>query len=1199
MKRIHSDNLIFKQSSSTICWTDTKLYRCFFPLLKQQSKNASIIHHILLESLGFVKYVCSVFREIVCGMLVPSHLLHAATAFHELHLCSILLNPNSSHQTKPIPQEVRMNLSTMRAYGVLALGICLLMLCSSVQAQITTATITGIVQDKNGQPLPGATVLATHVSSGTQYGISTRENGRYTVPNVRVGGPFTVSVSFIGYKKQVLENVYTTLAQTLDLDFTLVEESVQAAEVVVTGERTALMNAGRTGASTNISKLTLATLPSISAKFADFARLTPEARGGTSYLGQDNRYNNTTLDGSYFNNSFGLAGQPGERTGVAPISLDAIEQVQINLAPFDVRQGNFVGAAVNAVTRSGQNSFFGTVAYGFRNQSMVGTKVDTNTFNPGTFDYNKLTLSLGGPIIQNKLFFFVNFEGDKTTAPGTTFTANPGGATAGGNMTRVLASDLDALSSYLQTNFGYNPGTYQGYSFATPGTRFLAKLDYNLDINNKLVLRYNHLDSETPVLLSNSSSLGNGTRRTNTTGLNFSASNYSILENIRSIVGEWSSIVSDNMSNSLIVGYSYSDESRGDVGKLFPFVDILSGSSVYTSFGSEPFTPNNELRYSSYQLQDNFSIDMGSHVLTFGVAGEKYHSENVFFPGKQSVYVYNSLADFYTDVNGYLANPNRTVSPVTLNRFQVRYNNIPGSDKPVQPLDVYYIGAYAQDEWQVTNSLRLTLGLRFDIPSFGKTGFANADADSLVFRDENLNPVTYSTAKLPDAKVLLSPRVGFNWDIMGDRSTQVRGGTGIFTGRPAYVWISNQIGNTGVLTGFTSVQNTTAYPFNPNPDKYKPTTVTGAPASSYELALTDPNFKFPQQWRSNIAVDQKLPFDLIGTAEFVYGREVNGIYYINANQTAPNTSFSGPDNRPRWTTTNKIYARVSNATVMKNEDQGYSYSITGSLERPLSHGFYGKIAYNYGVSKNTVDPGSIAFGSWSANQISGNANNAPVGFSPTSPGQRIFATVSYRLEYFDFGATTVSLFWDGSTIGNASYTYSGDLNGDGNTSNDLIYIPRNTSEMNFVQPAGNAFTPAQQAAAWDAYISQDEYLNSRRGQYAERGGRFLPMVYRADMSIMQEVFTDMFEKHHTLQFRLDILNIGNLINKSWGGSQRMVNAQPLLVPTTAQGGPANANGQAQFIMRSINNALMDHTFERTTFLSDVYSFQLSVKYFFN
>ncbi|MCX6135823.1 MAG: carboxypeptidase regulatory-like domain-containing protein [Ignavibacteriales bacterium] len=1074
---------------------------------------------------------------------------------------------------------------------------------SSLFAQgITTAAIGGKIVSSTGEALPGANIIAVHTPSGTTYGTSSRPNGRFTIPNVRVGGPYTVTVSFVGYKKTARENVYTNVSQTVDIDFTLTEEAIQAAEVVITAQRSSVMNSSRTGAATNFDKLALATLPTISGRIQDFARLTPEARGNSVFVGQDNRYNNTTVDGSYFNNSFGLAGQPGERTGVAPISLDAIEQVQVNIAPFDVRQGNFVGAAVNTVTKSGTNNFTGSAGYAWRNQGYIGTQAGDNVYNPGTFDYSKLTVSLGGPIIKNKLFFFINYEGDKTEQPGTTFSANPGGATVGGNMTRVLGSDLDALATFLTTKFNYNPGTYQGYNFATPGKRYLAKLDFNLDQNNKLVLRYNHLDSQTDVLLSNSSSLGFGTRRSNTTGLNFSGSNYTILENMRSIVGEWNSVIGNNMSNNLIAGYTFSDESRGDVGTLFPFVDILNSGSVYTSFGSEPFTPNNELRYSSYQIQDNFTWDLGNHVLTFGFSGEKYHSENVFFPGKQSAYVYNSLADFYTDANGYIANPSRTVSPVTLRTFQVRYNNIPGMEKPIQPLDVYYWGAYAQDEWQINKDLKLTVGLRFDIPSFGETGYANANADALTFMDETGAAVKYNTAKLPAANILFSPRFGFNWDVFGNRTTQVRGGSGIFTGKPAYVWISNQIGNTGVLTGFLSATNTTAYPFNPNPDRYKPATVTGAPAATYELAITDPNFKFPQQWRSNIAVDQKLPLGLVATGEFIYGKEINGVYYINANQSTPNSAFTGADTRARWVAiagvanANRINQAVQDAVVMKNEDKGFSYSISATLERPAADGFYGKVAYNYGISKNTVDPGSIAFGSWSGNQVPNNPNNAPVGFSPTSPGSRIFASLSYRAEYFNFGSTTISLFWDTYTIGNGSYTSSGDVNGDGNSSNDLLYVPRGVSEMNFADIKSGTtvtFTAAQQAAAWDAYISQDEYLSTRRGQYAERGGAFMPMLSRADVSVVQSIFTDAFEKKHTLEIRLDILNVGNLINKSWGQSQRFVNLQPLINATTA------TDAQPKFTMRVVNGALMDHTFEKTAGLPDVYSFQLGLKYYFN
>ncbi|PKL84104.1 MAG: TonB-dependent receptor [Ignavibacteriae bacterium HGW-Ignavibacteriae-3] len=1073
-------------------------------------------------------------------------------------------------------------------------------------SQTTTSSISGTVVDQSGAALPGANIIAVHVPSGSQYGTSSRADGKYNLLGMRVGGPYKVTVSFIGFESQVKENIYLTLGVGSAYDFTMRDKSIEVGEISVTAQRQAVFSADRTGAATSVTTEALQYLPTITRRIGDFTRLTPQA-SGNSFVGQDNRLNNITVDGSYFNNSFGLAGQPGERTGVSPISLDAIEQVQVNIAPYDVRQGNFVGAAVNTVTKSGTNEFSGAAYYQFRTESQVGTRAKDFDYNAGKFSYKQYGVFLGGPIIKDKLFFFFSFEKDDLTQPATTFTANTGGQTVGGNTTRVLASDLDALSAYLKNNFNYVTGPYQGYDALTPSTRFIVKLDYNLNDKNKLTLRYNHLDSETDVLESNSSSLGFGSRRSNTTSLNFANSNYKILENIRSIIGEWNSIISDRMSNSMILGYTYQDESRGYVGEFFPLVDILNGGSTYTSFGFEPFTPNNELRYKTYQFQNNLSLYMQDHSFTFGVSLERYESENVFFPGSQSVYVYNSLNDFYTDANGYLANPNRTVSPVSLRRFQVRWNNIPGNTKPVQPLEVWYAGVYAQDEWQVNNDLTLTLGLRFDVPKFGETGYANANADALTFRDENGNPIQYSTAKLPNANVLVSPRFGFNWDVYGDRSTQIRGGSGLFTGRPAYVWISNQIGNTGVLTGFESIDNTTTRPFNPNPDRYKPTTITGAPASSYELALTDKDFKFPQVWRTNLAIDQKLPLDFFGTAEFIYNKDVNGVYYINANLPAAQSAFKGfVDNRPRFTS-NRINSAVSNAIVMKNQDIGYSWNLAFTLERPFANGFLAKAAYSYGESKNTVDPGSIAFGSWNNNQHNGDPNNPGVAFSSNSPGSRVFAMLSYRKEYFNFGATTISLFWEGRTNGNASYIFSGDLNGDGGTSNDLIYIHRNKTEMNFQQytgTTGRVYTAADQAAAWDAYIQQDEYLKENRGKYAERGAVFLPMVYRMDLSIVQEVFTNLMDKRNTLQFRADILNFGNLLNSDWGVGQRLVsssfgNSSPLIVPSSSQGGPVDASGKAQYRMREVNGKLMNKSLEQTAFESDVWRIQFSVRYMFN
>jgi outer membrane receptor protein involved in Fe transport len=1060
-------------------------------------------------------------------------------------------------------------------------------------AQVTTAAFRGRVADDKGNPLEGARIEALHVPSGTRYAGIARADGSFTLAGLRVGGPYTVSAARIGFQRQAQDDLQLALGTSTDLVFRL-SEAASALQAVTVTATDGIISAQRTGAATAVDRRAVENLPTISRRIGDFTRLTPQA-SGSSFAGQDNRLNNITVDGSFFNNQFGLGGQPGDRTGVAPISLDAIEQIQVNIAPYDVRQGNFVGAGVNTVTRSGTNEFQGSLYYLWRNEGLVGNKAAEVDFRSGTFDFSQIGARVGGPIIKDKLFFFASFEDDGIEEPGTTFRANTGGQTVGGQTTRVLASDLNRLRTFLTDRFDFDPGTYEGYNNETPSRRFLGKVDFNVNDRNKLSLRYTHLDSETDVLLSNSASLGFGSRRSNTTGLNFSGSNYTILENIRSIVGEWNSIIGDRLTNNLIVGYTKQDESRGQLTTLFPMVDILEAGAVYTTFGSEPFTPNNELRYSSFQLQNNLTWNLGNHDLVFGLALERYESENVFFPGSQSAYVYNSLNDFFTDAEGFLANPNRTTSPVTLRRFQVRYANIPGQTKPVQPLEVLFGGVYLQDEWRARPNLRITAGLRVDVPRFGDTGFENPQVANLNFRDEDGATVRYNTGKLPDANPLFSPRLGFNWDVRNDGSTQVRGGTGIFTGRPAYVWISNQIGNNGIITGFEQLDNTTARPFNPNPDRYKPTSVTGAPAASYELALTDPEFRFPQLWRSNIAVDRKLPWGFVGTAEFLYSRDVNGIYYINANLPAAQTAFTGPDNRPRWTS-NRINSNITNAIVLKNQNVGSAYNIAFSLERAFRGGFFAKGAYSYGISENTVDPGSIAAGTWFGNPVARDPNNPQAALSGAAAGHRFFLTTSYQKQWFRFGQTGISAFFEGRQLGNTSYTFSGDLNGDGGTGNDLIYVARNPSEMVFQQftASGRTFTVAEQQAAWEAYIQQDRYLKDRRGQYAERGALWLPMLYNLDLSITQDLFTNVRGKRNGIQLRADILNATNLLSSDWGVAQRVITTQPLI----AAG--ADAQGRAQYRLRNFGNQLLQaQTFEKTANPNDVWRLQLGIRYLFN
>ncbi|HQU93004.1 MAG TPA: carboxypeptidase regulatory-like domain-containing protein [Pyrinomonadaceae bacterium] len=1097
---------------------------------------------------------------------------------------------------------------------------------SAATAQVTTSEMTGTVTDQAGAVVSGATVTAVHGPSGTKYSTVTNGQGRFTIPAMRIGGPYTVTVTSSGFQEQKREGLNLALGNSATVDFTI---GVQETNVEVTVSSDATFNEARTGAATNIGREVLETLPTIGRQITDFTRLTPQAGSNGSFAGADPRMNNITIDGTYFNNSFGLRNAPGLTSGVSPIPLDAIEEVQVNVAPYDVRQGNFVGAGVNTVTRSGTNKYTGSAYYLWRGPGLLGKEIGDTTINRGNFKYRNWGFTAGGPIPffnfgdgaddkwyttgKDRLFFFFSYENEETSSPATTFRANNGGERAEGNVTRVLKSDLDTLSNFLRTNFGYETGPYADYSFLTPGKKYLGRVDYNINTQNKINFRYLQLDSSTDNPLSSSSSLANGRPNGSVNFLSYQNSTYSILENIRSFQGEWTSMFTPTVSNSLLMGYTKQDESRGFKGEMFPFVDILEGGQTYTSFGFEPFTPNNELRYNTVQIQDNITFYRGHHTITAGGSYEHYTSENVFFPGSQSAYVYNSLADFYTDANGYLANPNRVVAPIALKRFQVRYSNVPGLDKPLQPLEVDYIGFYGQDVWKLRDNLSLTFGARGDVPFFGDTGFTNPLANALDFRGRDGGIANYETQKLPDATIRWSPRVGFNWAPF--ERLQVRGGTGVFTGKPAYVWISNQIGNNGILTGFEDINitgGTTSRPFNPDVNHYKPTNVTGAPAPTYELNFTEPNFSFPQIWRTNIGADVRVPLGLVAGAEYIYSRDVNGMYYINANLPAANTKFNGPDDRPRWTgasctininlpgddlnpCSNRLYKKISGAYVLQNQSEGTAWNLAFSLEKPYAKGFYAKVGYSYGENKNLFDPGSVASGSWTGNGHYADPNNPAMGFAANSPGHRYFGTASYRIEYFKFGATTISGFWETRTWGNTSYLYSGDRNGDGSTNNDLIYIPKDTSEMNFEQytASGKTFTVADQQAAFEQFIQADSYLSKHRGEYAQRFAAFLPLVTKVDVSLRQEFFVKTGSRVHRFQLSANMLNFGNWLNKEWGGGKAFTSNQ-ILVPSSV-----NAGGVAQYRLRNNGPNLISSPYLNTAGTNDVWRLQFGVKYIFN
>ncbi|TAK41302.1 MAG: TonB-dependent receptor [Saprospiraceae bacterium] len=1067
---------------------------------------------------------------------------------------------------------------------------------------VTSANILGIVTDTKGEALIGANVLATHLPSGTVYGTATREDGRFNLPNVRIGGPYKIEVTYTGFETFTQEGANLSLGQNFRMDIKLNDASTVLGEVTVIGIKNEIMNSERTGAATNIKKEAINALPTLSRGLNDFVRLTPQSRSsnvaattgsGTSFAGQDSRFNNLTVDGSIFNNSFGLASAPAGQTNSSPISLDAIDEIQVNVAPYDVRQGGFTGAGINAVTRSGTNQFEGSVFYNTRSESLAGDKAVGTAISKSNFSIKQTGFRLGGPIIKNKLFFFINGEIERRDDPATSFLAARPGLT-GDNVTRVLASDLDQLKDFLKSKYNYDAGDYENYLLNTTSDKAMIKLDYNVNNSNRVSFRFNYLKSARDVLASQSGSF-NG-RRDNLFAMNFSNSNYVINNDIYSGIVEVNSIIGTKFSNNIQFGFTANRDYRSSGGGVFPLVDILEGGRNYTTFGYEPFTPNNELNTDTWQFQENFTMYSGAHTITAGLNLEYFKFDNTFTPTYYGQYVFNSLQDFYDQANG--------VSNVELRRYQLTYSALPGGALPTATTKVAQPGAYLQDEMSLMgDKLKIIAGLRVDVPIYGNTALENPAVTAMTFKDENGNAVKYNTGELPKTNPLFSPRIGFNIDAKGDRSLQIRGGTGLFSGRPAFVWISNQVGNNGILTGSLRVDNTTDYPFTPDVTAYIPENATTP--SSFNIAVTDPDFKFMQLWRSNLAVDYQLPLGLVGTLEGIYSKNVNNVLYINANLEPATGKYSGSDGRITYpglglTSTaqnnaNRVNDNITDAIVLKNTNKGYTYSLTAKLERQFEKGFYAMAAYNFSQSKDMMTAGSIAASSWRDNSTVRGNNLPDLAISDFDQKHRIIAALSYKLEYLKHASTTFSLFLQSSNYGRFSYRYNGDMNGDQLTSNDLMYVPNNASELLFEEYTLNniTYTVAQQQQAFQQFIDGDSYLSSRKGKYTERNGALLPWVTTIDFSVQQEFFVNVGNRKHTIQLRADFYNFGNLIKDSWGVGVIPSNSSPLqFIKVDA------VTNQPIYHFSAVNDALPTTTTKDDISLNSVWQAQLGVRYIF-
>lgn len=1071
---------------------------------------------------------------------------------------------------------------------------------NSYSQGVTTASIQGSVKDDVGITLPGATIVAIHQPSGTKYGAVSNSEGRFTLPNLRVGGPYLVTVSYVGYDGLSYDGISLGLGQSYSINAKLTD-GIELATVEVTAQSGGVINSDRTGASLNLNADKINSLPTISRSINDFTRLTPQSNG-TSFAGTSNRFNNYTIDGNIYNNNFGLGS--GQFAGSSPISLDVIEEVQVNLAPYDVRQGGFTGANVNAITKSGTNKFTATVYSYLRNDQMIGDRVGDTRLTLGDSKSTIRGVSVGGPIIKNKLFFFANYEKEEESIPSFQKVASrPGLEPNGLNVSRVPADRLDFVRNQIGSLYGYETGPYENYQFGSEQERLNLRLDWNINQNHKFSVRYNRYGAFTDVPTNGNSIRYISTRYRNTTrtgieAMNFRNNNYTQDRAVQSFVAELNSKLGNNVSNQLNVGWSsITDPNRGVPGEQnFPFIEVLepdaSGNPLYYfSLGNELFTVGNLLNNRIFNATNNLSIYKGKHTITLGANFEYMTFNNAFNPVFNGFYRFNSYDNFVESV----INKNPNVHP---DAFAKGFALDGSTTPPTDETRFGQLGLYVQDEFQVTQNLKLTGGLRVDLPFYPITIPTNGllDDKNKQFSDPNGNQFTPDVSTFPTVNPLFSPRVGFNWDVNGDKVTQVRGGTGVFSGRIPFVWLSNQVNGSGVIRGGYGLEGqevvNSGILFNPDVTAHTP--ANPSQTLSNELNLTDRNFRLPQVWRTNIGVDRKLPFGIIGTMDFIYSQDVSTPIAYNPVLREPDGVLNGPDARGYWTPQTG-FAGYSNDRDFRNvfyltnarERADYA-SITFQLQKEFTNGFYTMVAYTRSRARDLdAAGGSQAISLWPAT-VQNDRNNPELGFAGFDQPNRLISNISYRTKN-----TTLSMFYDGGEFGRFSHTYSGNF---GDASNRLIYVPNTASELNFQQFSlgGKTITPEMQQTLFDDYINQDKYLSSRRGQYAERNGGLRPWVHRFDFRVTEDIILSKNTKNK-LQLSMDILNIGNLLNSAWGIPQIEWQRTPL----NYRG--RNDNNEPIYRLNANRGTteFPTETFRESVSLANTWRMQVGVRYLFN
>ena len=1092
---------------------------------------------------------------------------------------------------------------------------------STAMAQITTSGISGKVT-ANGEDIIGATIKAVHQPSGTVYRAVTNIDGRYSIQGMRPGGPYVLEVSYVGYKTKEVKNFNLSLGQNTILNESLSENAEMLQDVVVTADRNNNMRTDRAGATTSINADQIEAVPTVSRSMNDLLKLTPQGANvgsGFSVGGGNYRQSYVTVDGAAFNNAFGIGGNlPGNGS---PISLDALDQISVSSSPYDVRLSGFTGGAISAVTKSGTNQFKGTAYMYTTNSHLRGNKVSDYELNRLQSHSTTWGASFGGPIIKDKLFFFANGEYQNNISAGPSGTARVNASDewspSSGTVHRPLQSDMDNMLSFLSKNYGYNPGRYQGYSLDTPSYKFLARIDWNINENNKLNIRFSKShdkDSSAPsssttpfkdsVIYPGGEDATGGksqSGRTANAGLYFESARYYQEKNFTSFAAEWNSKWG-GVNNVLRATYSYQDEPRTYVGGMFPTVDILKNGSYYMGFGPDPFTEGNLRQVKTFVATDEATWSMGIQNFTAGLQFETNKATNGFGAASAGYYVFESMDDF---MNGKAPRSYGVTFPMD------------GSGQFLATMKYNQFSAYVQDQVNFSDRFRLTAGLRFELPIYPEleNNYNKAFA-AMKWKNDAGVESQYSTDQLPDAPLTVSPRVGFNWDILGNHKLVLRGGTGYFIGRLPFVWLVSAVGNAG-CGQYTYYYNTPSDKgatykmdkfYQSREDQLKVLQQQGLAVNREDAAapstptIIDKDLKINATWKTSLALDAKLPYDIDFSLEGIYSREFNPATVINLDRYWDGKSYTelAPGDKRKWYSRN---SSINPYMITNAGHKAYYYSITASLAKKFAFGLNLSASYTYSKAKSYGDGvGDQVSSAYYNNRYSVNGNNdMELGYGTYVAPNRLLISASYKKDYGKNFGSEVGLIYEGMNMGYADgysctrYTYqlTGNVVNDYG-SNGLVYIPASREALDKWNFKDNGkYTAEQQKDDFWAYINQDDYLKNHKGEYAERGGAVMPWHHQLDFKFNQNFYLNVAGQKNTLQFGVDIKNLANLLNNSWG-LYKTVNNTKLLKYTAGKDGAA---GSFQF--QKNGKDVLSKTYTNLTSFNSTYSIQFSIRYIFN